>query len=671
MSEDDTNVIDLTKRQKEMAAEFDRAKAKPKKNKPKKKDEQPPFYPPPPPPFLPPDAPVKCLGHLGLHYYFLDAVGQVIMLEAKEISRNNILAIFGGDDYLIVTFPSYDKHGNRTGEWKHGELSPILIKTCQMAGLWNPRDKVRDVGCWVEDDGTLVFHCGDILVTSRGRTGTGLRGKLVYPTAPKLPEPILDAPAGDGARHATPNWGPEEWATVEGPAARVMERLVTWHYARQFIDPVLILGDICCAMLGAAPGWRPMMLVTGESRTGKSTLLGGLKAIIGTDAFISSGNATQAAVARLVGQTTKPVFLDEMERNYNSTRADELIELLILASSGETLDRGTPGAETNSFVARNCFVLSAINLPGLKQQVLNRVFVIELGLLDSAAPARLASESKDVAKDQVEEVWGSRAMLERLGRELRGRLLGQWPRYQETLFTYRRELFQLGHDRRSADQFGSALTAYDLVMFDDVSEQRAKALASWLLASKTAEVAENLSHQQQYINWLLQLKVAIGARGGRQMTISKLVRRARADVEGSVEEDQSDARTALTQIGFRTFRHSGGKPYDSNNQAPRWIVAIATEHAGLAELLVGTPWHMRAGSTSGWTDMLRRLPGAEMHNPETGRRRRIRIDGRLTYVVFIPWETLFNEEEFGDDDGQASVMRWSDSDRMPVAKGET
>ena len=654
---DDSNVVNLSERQKEMAAKFDRGESKKRKRKKKDEAEKPPIRRPPPPDYLPHDSPVRCLGHQGLLYHFLDAVDQVISLVAKEIGRLNLIALFGGDKYLLGWWPRYDSEGGFTGDWRHGLLAPILIKTCQAKGLWNPRDKLRDVGCWIEEDGTLVFHCGDILVTSKGRFGPGQRESFVYPRGPKVPEPITDmtVPGSDGARYATAQWGPDEWRLVGGPGAAVMERLVTWKFARPFIDPILILGDICCALLGAAPGWRPMMLVTGESRTGKSTLLGGLKAIIGTDAFISSGNATQAAIARLVGSTTKPVFLDEMERNYQSTRADELIELLILASSGETLDRGTPGAETNSFVARNCFVLSAINLPGLKQQVLNRVFVIELATLDPNAPQRVAE--KDKAKDQVEEVWGPRPFLERIGRELRGRLLQQWPRYIETLHLYRRSLLARGHDRRSADQFGSALTAYDLVMFDAPNEQRCDQLASWLIASRTAEISDSVSLQQQFVNWLVQLKVSIGARGGRQVTIAKLLHQARADLEMSILEEKSEARTALMQIGIRTFRRASEDGVETANKPSRWTIAIATDHAGLAELLVNTPWHMKAGATSGWTDMLRRLPGAELVNPLTGTRRRIRIDGRLTYTVFIPWESMFgNANDTGDED----VMQFRD-----------
>jgi hypothetical protein len=55
--------------------------------------------------------------------------------------------------------------------------------------------------------------------------------------------------------------------------------------------------------------------------------------------------------------------------------------------------------------------------------------------------------------------------------------------------------------------------------------------------------------------------------------------------------------------------------------------------------------------------MLRRLPGAELVNPLTGTRRRIRIDGRLTYTVFIPWESMFgNANDTGDED----VMQFRD-----------
>ena len=585
---------------------------------------------------LPHDCPVRCLGREGKTYYFLDACKHFIDTPVREISRNLITALFGGEEYLIEWWPDYievdgqwvpSKH-----KWQHGALMPILVKTCQRMGAWNPKEKIRDVGGWREEDWTLVFHQGDLLYTSKigePKAGIGLRGKLLYPAAPALPEPIRNVMV-EGGEDANGQWGPNDWAKVQGPGARIMQTLVTWNFERPFNDPILILGDIVCAMLGGALEWRPMMCITGDSRTGKSSLLDGIKAIIGQGAYISSGNATRAAIATLIGNSTKPVILDEFERGDDDKVHAAITQFMTLSSSGETLDRGTPGAETHTFQARNCFILSAINLPTLRAQELNRIFTIDLKKLDHPVGPRDPDAPGDTHK-----VWGSLSELTKIGRQLRGRLLDQWHRWRDTLRVYQEELSLQGHDRRSADQFGSALAGYDLVMFDEIDEVRVRALVSWFKPKEVSETAEVKGQGERCLDHMLEQTLGL-TRGGPQQTLGKWIQQSR---HGFGTKEGSDADEVLAQIGWAVGLKNGFveglDPADDE-----WMVAIATSHSGTAKLVEGTGWHTKAGGTSGYVDVLKRLEGAMLHRPN-GERVRIRIENRKTYVVLIPYRLLF------------------------------
>lgn len=609
----------------------------PKRRGRKPKDAGPPKpRPPAAPAMLPPDCPVRCLGREGMMYYFIDTQDHFIALPVKDVQRLPITALFNGQDYLIKNFPSYDKHGElQRHKWDHNAVANALIVTCQAMGTWNPKEKIRGVGCWREDD-VLVIHCGDILATSRGRAGIGLRGKFLYPAAPPLPEPIRGVAASDGADFATGMWGPDEWATVEGPGARIMQVLVTWNMARPFIDPILIMGEIGCCMLGAALEWRPMMCVTGDSRTGKSSLLDGIKAIIGPDAYISSGNATRAAIAALIGNTTKPVILDEFERGDDDKVHAAITQFMTLSSSGETLDRGTSGHETHTFQARNCFILSAINLPSLRPQELNRVFVIDLQEL--AHPVLGDPDPKDGVERH--KVWGSLKQLTEYGCQIRGRLLDQWPRWKDTLRAYQAALCELGHDRRAADQFGTALCAYDLMMFSQFSQKRVQLLTQWLPAKKTSETADQKSQGEQCLDFLMEQLVGV-TRGGAQKMISSWIGEARANY-GSGDKE---CREVLAQNGIVVGML--GQLVKGLGDPNAWYIAIAVAHSGVAHHLDGTPWHKKAGGTSGYVDVLKRLPGA-LTLTAGGERIRIRLvpRGPRTYVVLIPYDTVIPD---GDD----------------------
>jgi hypothetical protein len=158
-----------------------------------------------PPLRLPWDSPVTALGVNDRTYYFLNARGQFAALPDKDIGRNAIIGLFGGDEYLRTHWPKWDKSGKFVVNFDHGAMSPVLISSCHDKGIWTPEDNVRGVGTWAEEgDGgepLLVMHCGDKLFVSSmpAAVATGLRGRMLYPAASPQPHPVK-APAGAAAR---------------------------------------------------------------------------------------------------------------------------------------------------------------------------------------------------------------------------------------------------------------------------------------------------------------------------------------------------------------------------------------------------------------------------------------------------------------------------------------
>jgi hypothetical protein len=142
-------------------------------------------------------------------YYFLNARGQFAALPDKDIGRNAIIGLFGGDEYLRTHWPKWDKSGKFTVNFDHGAMSPVLISSCHDKGIWTPEDNVRGVGTWSEEsDGgepLLVMHCGDKLFVSSmpAPVATGLRGRMLYPAASPQPHPCQGAGRrGRPGRHA-------------------------------------------------------------------------------------------------------------------------------------------------------------------------------------------------------------------------------------------------------------------------------------------------------------------------------------------------------------------------------------------------------------------------------------------------------------------------------------
>lgn len=585
----------------------------------------------PPPDLLPTDGecPVKALGKLGLSYYFLNKSGEFIEMLAKDLGRLNIVALFGGNKYLVDTWPSFDKDGEPNGEFKHGLLGPVLIESCELMGLFDPAERVRGPGTWVDDEGKLIFHCGDSLWTwdvpggaetaGAARVNTGLRGRYLYPGAPPLPGPLM--------RGALP--------LHQG--SQVLDALNTWNFARGEVDAMLMLGWIGAAMLGAAPSWRPACWVTGGRGTGKSTLLKLVKWIFGHHGMITSADATRAGIAQRVGNSSRPVAIDELEASEDNRRQKDIIALARIASSGDDVMRGSPGGQAVSFTVRNAFLFSSIIIPPLRPADMSRLAILRLGPIEK----RKADEAEVTGTEEGDDdpLLGQREKWEVIGRQLRARLLLGWGRYADTFRQYRRALMKAGHDARGADQFGALGAAYDLLMYERLDATNAEAWANGLPARTMEETSGGESDDNECLSHLMAATPQTMKHGATE-TIAYWLRKAREDIEVNKGEDASEAMRTLAKHGMKL--NPRFDPMRAANEAPPWEVAIANTHDGLALLFKGTQWASTAGSSSAWPQMFKRMPGAEYRRDgNTGEQIRLRIDGRPKYVTILPWEVLF------------------------------
>lgn len=599
-----------------------------------------------PPDTLPDEAPVKALGKKGRTYYFLDSIGQLIELKASEIGRNDILSLFGGDHYLIKTWPEVDQHGvPKKHRWQHQLLSPLLIAACTRRGLWDPLEKVRGPGGWCEEDGTIVMHCGDVLWVGKDRTGTGLRGSLLYPRSPKLPEPIFGAAGG-----------------ATGPGAALLDQIETWNWARGDIDAKLLVGWMGAAMLGAGPEWRPQAWLTSSPGAGKSTLQLLVRWTLGAGGYIKSEETTPAAVSQLAAQSSLPVSLDELEAKANNTKVQEIIELMRIASSGGSKARGGQDGKTAVVTQlHNCFLASSVLLPPLKPQDKSRIVVLSLRPFvkrDSADAGELVGVDDEEAEENT--ILGRRARWERVGREMRGRLIAEWPRYRKTFRAFRRALVGIGHDARAADQFGALGAAFDCVMHDGFEDLRATAWAAMLPPSSLAETAVQLSEERECLAHLLAHLLDL-FRNGEKENVAHYLRMARRELLEGKKGDNLEAARVLEKIGIRIWRDAqyealretalrAGEKRKADDHL-FWI-GISHTHGALAGIFHGTHWKGEAGAAGTWAQALSRLPDA--HSGPNVKRR---FDGVAQYVTCLPWEVVFPPMEAEEEADMAPADR--------------
>ncbi len=520
-----------------------------------------------------PGCPVKALGVSGKACYYLDYLKRVFDL--SNHTKNDISLIFGGrEDLLIDWFPAYGKDAKQPNGWKQDHARAAMISACREMGVWDPFERVRDVGAWPDSDGGAILNCGDA-VWYRGQwRQTGELDGYIYPSAPPVPRPILPN---------DPEAPPREAGSV---GHDVLETLETWRWLRPDIDPYLAFGWTCAAQLGGALGWRPMIWISGDKGTGKSTLQELLKSLMGgSSAVLATSNTTEAGLRQYLGHRSIPVELDEMEPDSRSDRIKHIIHLARQAASGGLALRGGADHKGQTFVVRSCFMFSSILVPPMLDQDISRMALLSL----------LPLERGQTAPNPNPEHWM------KIGQLLRGRMLDQWHRLHETLERYRAALSGVGHSARSCDQFGTLLAMADLGLYDDVPEvETCEAWAEKLRAEVIQEASDERSDWERML-WHLLTQPLDVFRSGERKTVNTWIREAARLIDSDTTAETADR--ALGNIGLRVL----GRGEEAQ-------LAVANVNTGLADLFRDTHWYASGGQTGTWSQSAARIPGARKGN---------------------------------------------------------
>jgi hypothetical protein len=526
-------------------------------------------------PLLPAGCPVVPLGKLGQLCYYLDEQRQLIGLDPQKHAKQHIRSLFGRrSDLCDAYWPRVDQNGQPKGhgQWHPEIAADILQRACAFAGIFDPQGRVFGRGAHRGKDGELILHCGDVVYVAAENGGYQQPGMVdgnVYPTAPAIPRPHVD-----------------EQGT--GPGEQLLALYRSWHWSRDLIDPMLLLGWTGCALVAGALPWRPHAWITGQSATGKSTLQKALEDLFDGGA-LHTQDATEASLRQLLKQQTLPVFFDELEAGEDNRRAKAVINLARLASSGGEIFRGGQDHEGHAFKAKTCFLFSSILLPPMLAQDRNRLAILELEKIPANSDAPVVDPAE----------------LRLLGRQLRRRMIDHWPRFDALLARYRSALAEVGHGGRSQDQFGTLLALADLLLYDTADDATIEETAGWLSADTLAERATELADEEEAVNFLASTMLR-GKGGDEPEPVSRLILAA-------LQPDSDKFADRLENYGMRIVeakiaedgKAGACKPLRETPSIELYL-AIANSHTSLAQIFEPTRW--KEGT---WTQSFGRVDGAK------------------------------------------------------------
>lgn len=543
--------------------------------------------------------PVIPLGINGPLSYYLDGLGQ--LRREKNHDQETIKHLFGVHiPALCYRFPKFNAQGIRKpNQFEATQASQIMVIACAERGLFDAQGAVRGVGAWTDDDGQLIYHTGAKLMTAGGELDTGRHQGRIYPSYPPVPMPATTAGAGD----------------VVGA---IGDELATWNWRRPDIDPEITLGFVGCMMMGGALDWRPHGWITGSKSTGKSRFQSLLSHLNGGEkGLLRSENATAAAIANILRMSTLPVALDELEPDaHNSAKAQQIIELMRIASSGGRRIRSSPDQTASETIIRSTFLASSIIIPGvLRAQDRSRILILDLMEFPPGSPTPPPLRA---------ETWRRR------GAHLKRLLIDRWPSWAARLELWREALALQRIDGRNGDNWATIMAMADMARHPDLPSAEVTAgwaakLAHWV----KADMAEIGGDADDVITWLLSKQID-PMRRGVQHTIGAWLKAAgqrpgagqRIFGSDSLEDERDHAKKAnrhLTPYGLRVV----GSATD-----PRLFVAYKPIQ-GLLELFAGSDW---AGGA--WAQSLGRIKDAAPH-PNS-----LYFDGIQTRGVNVPFASI-------------------------------
>lgn len=535
------------------------------------------------------------IGGKGKLYHLIDSAGLYQPYGVGDFSHAGMQSLFSlTPNWPAWAFPRHgrakkviDEHGERIVvpiESFHDDgLRLALMQACDRAGQFSPAERLRGRGMWRTRAGGLNYHSGEELWVwdeAAGHpvaTATGLVDGYLYARYPSLPAP----------------W-PYPVTADDNPAGDLLSALRCWSYERQDVDPVLLLGWIGTAYLGAALDWRANALILGGYGTGKSELQGGLKSLFG-EALFDSADTSAAGIYQDMRHDARPIGVDESEPDESGrSRIADVVRLMRASASGAKGRRGSSGGQGSQFQLRSAFLFSAINNPLHDPQDLSRVTILRLKELPHGA-----------TKPPVIDA-------DTLGRKLLTILMREWPRFDATRDLYMQALLAGGHVARGQKTYGTLLAAADLLLGPELGELlgvataydcegriNAPGLEWWsqhLSTDLLPEVQDAVQNWVKCVHALLRSPME-GMKNGRVMNVSAIIQEIHATADqAKIEQARRDLATA--GLGLVVSGEKPDIPKDAG-----YLLAVPGDHPMLRRLLKDTPW--RSG---GWSDALRQCP---------------------------------------------------------------
>lgn len=275
-------------------------------------------------------------------------------------------------------------------------ISDVRLAIALMASARREEHNERGIGVWQGQDEHENSTDAMLLVNDTEASKWNGAGALERVVTPRSDGLVLDFGSGhrdwfdhEAMARYCEDAKKEDWC--RGVIESLYNELNKWRWKNPETDPMLVAGLVMATWVQTIWTWRPLVVVIGESNSGKSLLfelLGGThgrRGVFGNLAF-KQAKSTEAGIRQGISNTARVVLCDEFEK---SRERDKVLEVLRASTRGETISRGTSDQRGTSFSLRHIGWVAAIEAGLQRQPDINRFVQLELLRAENSKQGKL------------------------------------------------------------------------------------------------------------------------------------------------------------------------------------------------------------------------------------------------------------------------------------------
>lgn len=524
----------------------------------------------------------RCLGYDHDDFYILQfEKRQITQMRKGDFTESGLLAL-APHEWWEIFFPSKKGGIDRTKalDW--------IFRECYKAGVFRP-DAIRGRGAWI-DDGRVVYHFGShLLVDGQEVDMRYFESDYIYEVSKKI------------------KVSTDQILTKED-GRKILQTAKMFRFTRPASAP-LLCGWLMLSRICGALKWRPHIWITGESGSGKSTIVDRfIHTFVLDSSVFAQGNSTEAGIRQRLNSDAIPVLFDESEQNNEreQSRVQNILSLIRQASSqsGAQTLKGTATGSALHFNIRSMFMLSSIQVSMLMQADRERITVLALQpKRQSNAADQWAMLEKSLIDIGLDETIGDRLFL---------RAITMLPQILKNIEVFRNAAARFFGTVREGDQYGTMLAGcWSLCEDRQATEQDAKEMIEKLdWEDYTVEQDDNES--KKALAAILERKVRSNS---GELTIYEVINTAKNGLNADSSRDfaQNDAEALLARYGMRL---------DDTG------VLISNNSNAITDLLKGSQYQ------ADWRGQILRVEGITKH------KKSVRINGIVSRCIHATFDAV-------------------------------